>query len=147
MRVGLVGSVKTKMSSPRAARDLYDSKLFRGRRAYVEATCDRWLVLSAKYGLVGPDDVIAPYEETLKSKSAEARRTWTALVLDQIDRLEIVYADSVFEIHAGGEYCNHGLVDGLQGRGAKVDVPTAHLSLGHQLAFYAQASSRKLSAR
>lgn len=147
MRVGLIGSVKTKRSSPRAARDLYDSKLFRGRRAYVEATCDRWLVLSAKYGLIGPDDVIAPYEETLKSRSAEARRSWAASVLEQIDRREVVYADTVFEIHAGGEYCNDGLIDGLQARGATVDVPTAHLSLGHQLAFYAQASSRRLSAR
>jgi hypothetical protein len=65
MRVGLVGCVKSKQSQAAPARELYVSPLFRGRRAWVERTCDRWFILSAKHGLVEPDRVLAPYDEIL----------------------------------------------------------------------------------
>jgi hypothetical protein len=50
MRIGLVGCVKGKRSRPAPARELYTSALFLGRRAFVEATCERWFILSAKHG-------------------------------------------------------------------------------------------------
>ncbi len=51
MRIGLVGCVKTKRSTPSLARDLYTSALFTGRRRYVEQSCDRWYVFSARHGV------------------------------------------------------------------------------------------------
>lgn len=56
MNIGLVGCVKTKRSTGNLARDLYMSTLFTGRRRYVEASCDRWFVLSARHGLVCNDE-------------------------------------------------------------------------------------------
>jgi hypothetical protein len=41
-RVGLVGCVKSKQPRRARAADLYTSALFRGRRSFVESTCDRW---------------------------------------------------------------------------------------------------------
>jgi hypothetical protein len=64
-RIGLVGCVKTKRSFASPGKDLYASPLFRGRRRYVEASCDRWFVLSALHGLVAPDEVLEPYDVTL----------------------------------------------------------------------------------
>ena len=62
-RIGLVGRVKSRgPSSP--ARDLEMSPLFRGRRSWVERTCQRWLVPSALHGLVDPE-VVEPYDLTL----------------------------------------------------------------------------------
>lgn len=81
VRVGLVGCVKTKRHHEAPARDLYVSQLFRGRRSYVEATCDRWFILSAKHGLVSPQEALEPYDETLNEKSADAKRIWSAAVL------------------------------------------------------------------
>src|SRR5437879_2590214 len=60
-RVGLVGCVKSKRSVPTAAADLYTSTLFVGRRRWVEASCERWFILSAKHGVVPPDELIEPY--------------------------------------------------------------------------------------
>jgi hypothetical protein len=60
MRVGLVGCVKTKQPRVAPAQELYTSPLFRRRRAWVERTCDRWFILSAKHGLVEPGRVLAP---------------------------------------------------------------------------------------
>jgi hypothetical protein len=40
-RIGLVGCVKEKASGPRAAKGLYVSALFSGRRGFVQRTCER----------------------------------------------------------------------------------------------------------
>jgi hypothetical protein len=51
------------MAAP--AGDPYGSSMFMGRRRFVESGCDRWFILSALQGLVDPDEVIAPYDESL----------------------------------------------------------------------------------
>ena len=74
LRIGLVGCVKSKQSDPAIAADLYRSALFRGRRRWVETTCGRWFVLSAKHGLVSPPEMLEPYDETLTTKGLAERR-------------------------------------------------------------------------
>lgn len=139
MRVGLVGCVKTKLEQAARAQDLYTSRLFLGRRAFVTQSCDRWYILSARHGLVEPTDVLKPYEDTLKGKSADVKRSWAASVLRAIETVDLPVAETTFEIHAGAEYRDFGLVDGLVARGARVEVPAEHLTQGAQLSFYAQA--------
>jgi len=58
------------------ARDLYQSRLFRLSRAYAEAFCDDWRILSAEHNVVKPDQVIAPYDRSLLSMSKAERRDW-----------------------------------------------------------------------
>ena len=74
-----------KRSAPAPARDLYTSDLFNKARAYVERTDKPWLVLSAKYGLVHPNDVIAPYDLTLNTMRVADRRRWASRVLTQLE--------------------------------------------------------------
>ena len=138
MRVGLVGCVKTKQTVPCLARDLYISPLFVGRRAYVERSCDRWYILSAKHGLVAPDQLLAPYEQTLTTMPARARQEWSRTVLAEL-RATVPFWRTIFEVHAGIEYRDSGLVDGLRGWGATVEVPTEGLPQGAQLKFYKRA--------
>lgn len=75
--VGLVGCVKSKLSRPAPAQELYTSALFEGRRRWVEQTCDRWFILSALHGLVHPDEVLEPYDQALSSASSRARLAWS----------------------------------------------------------------------
>lgn len=139
MRIGLVGCVKGKRSRPAPARELYMSALFLGRRAFVEATCERWFILSAKHGLVDPDDVLEPYDQTLKDASEAHRRQWSARVLNQLERSLPDLHGVIFEAHAGAAYLDHGLAAALEARGAVIERPTARLSFGRQLAFYKSA--------
>ena len=85
IRVGLVACVKTKRPVPSAAKDLYDSPLFHGQRRAVESTCDQWFILSARHGLLYPDAVVEPYEETLVRASRRDKRAWAQRVLGQLD--------------------------------------------------------------
>lgn len=138
VRIGLVGCVKTKLDRAAPAQDLYTSALFRGRRAFVAASCDRWYILSAKHGLLAPTLVVEPYEETLMGRPAAAKRRWAALVVELVIADGVEIGDATFEIHAGAAYRDFGLVDEFRRRGASVEIPAEHLSQGEQLAFYAR---------
>ncbi|MGB8385677.1 MAG: DUF6884 domain-containing protein [Dermatophilaceae bacterium] len=135
-RVGLVGCVKQKTASPRSARDLYTSALFLGRRRYVERSCSEWWILSALHGLVFPEDVLDPYDVTLKDAGRAERRDWSNKVLAGLDDRARLRPGDVVEIHAGSEYRDFGLVQGLRHRGVNVVVPAEGMPLGRQLAFY-----------
>ena len=141
----MVGCVKSKRAVPAPARDLYISPLFMGRRRYVESTCRRWFILSALHGLVTPDEVLAPYDATLLNATSARRRAWSKRVLAALDELRGPLQGLVFEIHAGKEYRDFGLVDGLRVRGAEVEVPAAGLGIGKQLTFYASGSSQVMT--
>ena len=74
-------------------------------------------------GTVGPDEVLGPYDETLTDVGRSARRQWSQGVLDQLTaEFEDVRA-LAFEIHAGSDYRDFGLVEGLAQAGARVEVP------------------------
>lgn len=70
-RIGLVGCSATKLDRPAPARELYVSPLFVKASAYAEATCQRWYVLSAKHGLVKPDQVLEPYDVALAANGLD----------------------------------------------------------------------------
>lgn len=139
IRVGLVGCVKSKRPRPAPARDLYVSELFRGRRSYVERSCDQWFILSAKHGLIDPDAILEPYDESLTTATAAQRAAWSARVLSSLERSLGPVAGITFEIHAGRAYTGAGLVAGLLARGATVEQPAAGLRQGEQLSFYKSA--------
>ena len=136
-RIGLVGCVKKKLDVDAPAKDLYISTLFRGRRRYVEQSCDEWWILSAEHGVVDPEQVLAPYDVTLKEMGRAERRVWASRVLDELEASTLLSPGDVVEIHAGADYRDFGLVDGLRLMGCAVENPTEGLALGPQLRFYA----------
>jgi hypothetical protein len=113
------------------------SALFRGRRSYVEHTCDRWFILSARYGLIAPDEVVETYDVTLVGAPAGAKRDWATNVQRLLERSVGDVRGITFECHAGADYLDFGLAAGLLGKGALIDRPAQGLGLGQQLAFYA----------
>ena len=132
--------MKHKATIPVPAQDLYISTLFKSRRAFVSRSCDEWWILSAEHGLVSPDRVLAPYDLALKSLGREERRQWSRRVLEAIDREIRPVPGDCFEIHAGAEYRDFGVVDGLHDRQCDVTIPTLGMGIGVQLRFYKLAS-------
>lgn len=136
MRIGLIGCVKNKLAATAFAQDLYVSQPFRGRCWYVEQTCDRWFVMSALHHALEPDYLVAPYDVALVGTTRETRRRWSQETLAAIDGKLGSVRGYVLEVHAGSDYRDLGLTDGLLQRGALVVVPTLGLTQGWQLAFY-----------
>jgi hypothetical protein len=127
-KLGLVACGKRKAPQTAPARLLYNSPLFRKASAFCAKTYDAWFILRAKHGLLDPEEPIAPYDLSLKTLSAEERRTWAKRVLGQIEERGL--GDATFFIHAGDRYATH-LLPYL-----RAERPVAGLGIGKQLAWY-----------
>lgn len=135
--IGLVGCGSAKLRRPAPARDLYTGALFRKSRAYVEATCERWFVLSAKHGLVYPEQVLEPYDVRLgrvlprePERSAQPIWQWAQMVADQ---LAVALADTpvpVLTVLAGEQYRTI-----LRRCSWEASEPMKGLGIGEQLAW------------
>ena len=128
--VYLVSCVSRKREQPLAAKDLYISDWFVKARAYVEQAGDEWFILSAEYGLVSPQTVIAPYERNLNAMGIAERRAWGSKVLRQLQP-ELTGVDRVV-ILAGARY-REFLVDAIRGKEVTVEIPLKGMRIGEQL--------------
>ena len=131
-QIYLVSCVAKKKSKPVAAKDLYESTWFRLARRYVERSGAPWFILSAKYGLVMPDAVISPYDETLNRMGVADRIAWAQKVQSQMDE-QLPDADEIIVL-AGARYREH-LEPYLRRRFPAVGIPMEGLRIGEQLSW------------
>jgi len=83
MKIGLVACCSSKLetSSKVPAQSLYVSPLFTFSKAYCEKYLDGWFILSAKFGLVSPTELLPMYEESLIGKRERERRRFGLTML------------------------------------------------------------------
>ena len=112
------------------ACDLYTSAWFGKASAHARRVADAWYILSAKYALVSPSTVIAPYDQTLNRMSAAERRVWAERVLDGLSN--VLEPDDHVVILAGQAYRSN-LVDPIREMGCTVEIPMQGLGIGQQL--------------
>ena len=133
----LVSCVAGKRDQPSMAKDLYISTWFLKAKRYVEEKHARWFILSAEYGLVHPDQRIAPYERTLKTMGVDDRRYWALRVIEQMDR-ELPDAGQIV-VFAGQRY-REFFMDYLNQRYKDVIAPLSRLGIGKQLSWFDQVA-------
>lgn len=134
-RIYLVACVARKASYRAPAQELYTSDWFRKARAYVLKSGAPWFILSDLHGLVQPDEVLDPYDVTLKKAGAAARRAWAQRVQGQMERM-LPDADEII-ILAGNDYRKY-LEPWLRARFASVRAPMRGLIIGKQKQWLAQ---------
>jgi hypothetical protein len=125
----LVSCVGKKRPATTQAKDLYASEWFFRARAFVERTSSPWFILSAKFGLVAPDQEIPPYEMTLNDMPRAERLAWADRVRRQID--DTIAPGGRCVVLAGQRY-REFLMDYLTQRYI-TDVPMRGLGIGKQL--------------
>ena len=146
----LIGCSASKLGHAAPAAELYTGQLFALSRRYAEQFGGPWRILSAKYGVVDPQQVIEPYDRTLRRMTPELRRQWAAWC--QCDLAHTLKEIGVTEtcgkyrdfprivILAGKDYVQPLLQYTLLARHRnQVDTPLAGLGIGKQLAFLSQA--------
>ncbi len=130
MTIYLVSCVSQKLPVSAPAKDLYTSPLFRKARSYVESKGQSWFILSAKYGLVHPNQCIASYDLTLNTMGVRERRRWAEGVLSQMEPNLGGSGDIVF---LAGQRYREFLEPALRQKGLSVSVPMEGLKIGKQL--------------
>jgi hypothetical protein len=128
--VGLVGCSKRKLAHAAPAALLYASPLFRLAARHCAASCGQWFVLSARHGLLAPDEVVAPYDLSLGRLGREGRAAWAGRIVGQLRARGLLGVGHRFELHAGAAYATQlaGLID--------ADQPLRGLGIGQRLAWY-----------
>jgi hypothetical protein len=139
-RVLLVGAGKLKADGPVPAEELYVGPMFRARRAHVERRGLAWFILSPRFGLLRPEEVIDPYELAMARQGVAYRRAWAERVVRQLVLAVGSLDGRTVEMHAGAAYVEP-LRAPLERCGATVLAPLAGLSQGHQLQWYAAAAA------
>lgn len=136
--ITLVPCVKTKQDKAAQAGELYISAGFLLARAYAKHHGD-WLILSAKHGVLEPTEIVEPYDETLKDKGRDERKTWAkAVTADLLSRSE---PGDTFLILAGNRYREY-LIEPLLNAERKVEVPMEGMSMGFQRQWLGQELDR-----
>jgi hypothetical protein len=107
-RVVLVACSKSKLNTPAHAQALYKGQLFEKSKAYAKqlvenGEADAWYILSAKHGLVEPQEMIDPYDETLADASVEEKREWGKQVNLKLGEVAPTYHTPVTHIILGGK--------------------------------------------
>lgn len=128
--VVLLSCVKSKLKAPAPARLLYTSTWFRSALAYAHSLRpDLILIISAKHGVLGLEETVAPYDDTLNDATVAMRKQWSDRVLSELRQVVDLDNDE-FTILAGKRY-RQFLVASIK----HFYVPMDGLRQGEQLGF------------
>jgi cytoplasmic iron level regulating protein YaaA (DUF328/UPF0246 family) len=112
------------------AKDLYISDLFQKTYQYAQfLNPDAIYILSAKYGLLPPDRIIEPYEQTLKTMKIAERKEWAKGVLDEL-RQNTDLKNDMFIFLCGEPYRKYLLPEVTN-----YEIPMQGLKFGPQLSW------------
>lgn len=101
----LISCVKKKKATKDKAKNLYISSLFQKYWKYSQSFhSDKIFILSAKYGLLDPEQIIEPYDESLNNISSRNRKAWADKVLSQMRTAGLNLEKDRFTILAGKNY-------------------------------------------
>jgi len=100
------------------------------------------VILSAKYGLLFPDDEIEPYNLTLNDMGSYEVEKWADRVFGQMNsRLTLREFDKAF-FHSGRNY-RLRLIPKLENMRIQCEVPLKNFGIGKQKAWYKEHNCHK----
>ncbi|MBN2286037.1 MAG: hypothetical protein JXI43_06290 [Tissierellales bacterium] len=134
-KIVLISCVSKKIAHPAPAKDLYDSTLFKSCYTYgVSLHPDMLFILSAKYGLVPADKMIAPYDLTLNNMKTKEIQEWSKDVLFDLKNNTDLESDTY--IFLAGEKYRRYLLPHIK----HYEIPMRGLKIGEQLSWLKTAN-------
>lgn len=121
-KIALISCSKNKMDYDCVAKIMYSkSILFKKSFSYcVDQNYSYIFILSAKYGLLNPSEIISPYELTLNSFNNQQKKEWAKKCFEKISDMGLI--DYRFDFYTGAEYfkelskllpCTNNILQGL----------------------------------
>jgi hypothetical protein len=113
-----------------AAKDAYTSPYFQKNMGYAIRFGDRWMVLSAKYGFLNPEDKITDYNVTFKDK--KTCPISFGQLMEQVRQKNLGQYDEIVVL-GGKEYLD-AVMAAFLGTACKIKSPFKGLSIGQRMA-------------
>jgi len=137
VKVVLISCVSKKLSDKAKAEHLYISPLFKYNLQYSKSLIpNKIFILSAKYGLIGLDEEIEPYNETLNKMPSDKIKEWAKKVLEKLEK-ETNLREDEFIILAGEKY-RRFLIPYLK----NYKIPLQGMGIGKQLQFLKSSNNK-----
>lgn len=130
--IALVGCTSRQHRQAMPARWLYHSDWFVRAAAVAETSSTGWFILSARYGLLHPDQKIAPYDLLLSDLSPSQRQVWAASVVQSLT--QILKPNDRLLLLTDPEY-SAPLLPLLANSPWRVKTPLVSLSLAEQVSW------------
>ena len=130
MQIAFISCVSKKQNGKHKAKDLYISDLFKKSFKYTSKNYSKVYILSAKYGLISPDDFIKNYDLTLNNFTEKQKQEWSKKVMLQLKN-KIQLTDELF-FYCGENYRKY-LIKWLPNN---KHIPLKGLGIGKQLKWY-----------
>lgn len=106
-RIALISCASSKKDYVCEAKELYsESVAFRLEYQLAVMLAEEIYILSAKYGLISKNTILAPYDYTLIKKTKDVKMQWSSKVLSQLQEKFSLENDE-FVIFAGNDYCEY----------------------------------------
>jgi len=136
IKIALISCTKLKQTYQCEAQEMYlPSQLFKKASYYIkQQNYNNWFILSAKYGLLNPSDLIESYDLTLNNMKSIEVKKWSQKVFNQLINYDIYEID----FYAGEKYRKY-LISLLEQRNIICNIPLKGLGIGQQLKFYKEA--------
>lgn len=132
--IGLLATARMKRPKPAPVLDFYISPLFRKSVQYALQTYERLYFYNAKDGLLLPEQIMEPYDVSIKTFSHSEKKQWAHKVINGLKDYEDPEKVTVY-LHGGYVYRKF-LQPELENFGYEYTVPLKGLGIGEQLAWY-----------
>ena len=138
MKIVIINCGKVKRNIVTTANNMYIGKLFQKSYNYAKSlNPDKIFILSAKYGLLEENEVIAPYDMTLKGKSIKEVKEWSNMVLNQFKEKNIDINTDEFVFLTSKSYIKYILP-----YVKNYIYPIEHLRVGFRMKFFTEETNK-----
>lgn len=130
MKIALISCTKLKQNYRCEAQEMYKpSQLFSKILRYIKIqNYDKWFILSAKYELLKPNEIIEPYNISLNNMNKKEKIHWSNNVFKQL----IKYKPDLIDFYAGENYRKY-LIPLIEDENIIYYIPLKGLGIGKQM--------------
>lgn len=135
MKVAVINCGSDKVHKQCKAKDLYTGSLFLASRFFCESNYKQYCILSAKYHVLLPDDVVDYYDLYLGSLSKKDKDVWNKITATQL--LEKFPVGTEFDFYTSKMYLE-GVLPILKQNDVSYTTNLNNLGLGYKIQWFQQ---------
>ena len=141
MKVAVINCGSAKQHKKCKAQDLYIGSLFLASQEFCKSKYDQYCILSAKYHVLLPDDIVEPYDMFLTKFSKKDKEEWSRITAEQL--LTKFPEDTEFDFYVSQSYLTY-VLPYLDKAKRVYNTYLNDLGMGYKIQWFQQHTTKKL---
>lgn len=140
MEVAVINCGAEKQYKKCKAKDLYTGSLFVASRKFAQSNYSQYCILSAKYHVLMPDDIVKPYDMFLGNFTKQQKQEWWQETAKQL--MVKFSTGTKFDFYVGQDYVE-GILPILDSNNIQYECFLNHLGMGYKIQWFQQHIKKK----